>query len=533
MGGLLNGFDGAFDQIVFDDQLDFHFGQKIDDIFGTTVQLGMALLTAKALGFGHGQALKADFVQSFLNFVQLEGLDDRFDLFHETVSLEKRGTSTRCCQPFSMGRATSATAKTLESPYISKLFLPFLLANSPFLGHTDKCIAETMWIHAMTARNSVFAACQGTVFETMSRLAAAHGAVNLGQGFPEGLEPPEMIEALVRISRDGSHQYPPMLGTAALRQAVARHEERFYATPVTADNVMVTSGATAALAACLFGLIEPGDEVVVIEPFYDSYLPIIRRAGGIPLLLRLQPPGWDLDLAQLDALITPRTRLMIINSPGNPSGKVLSAAELDGLAELVCRHNLTVICDEVYEHLTFDGHTHIPLSSRPQMASRCVKIGSAGKIFSLTGWKIGWVVGHADLLAPIIRAHQFLSFSVPPNLQDAVAWGLDHLSSYYLSLPQILSQRRDRLAQGLSALGFIPLPVQGSYFLTLDLSALPMTGDDVQISTDLTVQAGVTGIPVSAFYLDQPPKHLLRFCFAKTETAIENALSRLKTHFLS
>lgn len=383
----------------------------------------------------------------------------------------------------------------------------------------------------MPSANSVFAACGTTIFETMSRLAQAHGAVNLGQGFPEGLEPGAVIEHLVRAAAEGPHQYPSMMGIAPLRQAVARHEGRYWNLTVDEAEVMVTSGATEALAACLFGLIEPGDEVVVLEPLYDSYLPIIRRAGGVPRLVRLTAPDWALPRDQLAAAFGPRTKLMILNSPANPCGKVFSPDELAFVADLLIRHDALAVCDEVYEHLTYDGTLHLPLMSLPGMRERCAKVGSAGKIFSLTGWKVGWVVAAPALLAPIAKAHQYLTFTTAPSLQAAVAWGLDHAGSYVASLPATLAARRDRLARGLAEIGFAPLPCRGSYFLSADFRPLGFDGDDRAFCVHITEKAGVTAIPVSAFFENDAPGSYARFCFAKTDQAIDEALLRLRRHF--
>lgn len=383
----------------------------------------------------------------------------------------------------------------------------------------------------MPSANAVFAACGTTIFETMSRLAQTHGAVNLGQGFPEGLEPPAVIERLVQAAAAGPHQYPSMMGIPALRQAVAAHECRYWNTAATEAEVMVTSGATEALAACLFGLIEPGDEVVVLEPLYDSYLPIIRRAGGVPRVVRLQAPDWSLPRQDLADAFGPRTKLMVLNSPANPCGKVFDADELAFVADLLERHDAVAVCDEVYEHLTYDGRPHIPLMSLPGMRARCAKVGSAGKIFSLTGWKVGWVVAAPDLLAPIAKAHQYLTFTTAPALQAAVAWGLDHAHDYVAALPATLAARRDRLAAGLTRIGLAPLSCAGSYFLSADFRPLGFDGDDRAFCRHITEQAGVAAIPVSAFFETDAPGHYARFCFAKTDQAIDEALVRLERHF--
>ncbi len=379
--------------------------------------------------------------------------------------------------------------------------------------------------------NSIFAACGTTIFETMSRLAQAHGAVNLGQGFPEGLEPSAVIEKLAEAVRSGPHQYPSMMGLPALREAVAGHEGRYWDLALDPAEIMVTSGATEALAACLFGLIEPGDEVIVFEPLYDSYLPIIRRAGGIAKPVRLSPPEWSLPREQLAAAFGPNTRLVVLNNPGNPCGKVWDADDLAFLAGLLERHDARAICDEVYEHLVYDGARHLPLMSLPGMRTRCAKIGSAGKIFSLTGWKVGWVVAAPELLAPIAKAHQYLTFTTAPATQAALAWGLEHARDYYEGLAGLLQARRDRLASGLASIGFGVLPTGGSYFLTTDFRPLGFAGDDLAFCRHITEQAGVAAIPISAFYEGDAPQHFARFCFAKTDAAIDEAVARLRRFF--
>jgi N-succinyldiaminopimelate aminotransferase len=380
--------------------------------------------------------------------------------------------------------------------------------------------------------NSQLSSCGTTIFETMSRLAARHGAVNLGQGFPEGLEPPQLLERLAEAAASGPHQYPSMMGIPDLRQAVADHERVWWGLDVQPDaEVMVTSGATEALAACFFGLIEPGDEVVLIEPLYDSYLPIIRRAGGVPRLVRIAPPEWRLPREDLAAAFGPRTKLLVLNTPTNPAGKVYDADDLAFLAALLERHDALAVCDEVYEHLVFDGAVHIPLATLPGMGERCLKIGSAGKIFSLTGWKVGWVVAPPALLAPVAKAHQYLTFTTPPELQAAVAWGLEHLHDTISGLAAVLSGRRDRLAAGLARVGFDVLPSAGSYFLSADFRPLGFDGDDQAFCRALTERAGVAAIPISAFYQGGEIRHLARFCFAKTDAAIDEALLRLTRYF--
>ncbi len=386
----------------------------------------------------------------------------------------------------------------------------------------------------MKPANSILSSFGTTVFETMSRLAQAHGAINLGQGFPEGLEPAEVIAKAAEALTHGPNQYPSMMGTPDLRRAIADHDRRFYGLDLDPmAEVMVTSGATEALASCLFALIEPGDEVVLMEPLYDSYLPIILRAGGIPKLVRLAPPHWDLPREALAAAFSDRTKLIVLNSPMNPAGKVWDEDELTFLADLLQRFDAYAVCDEVYEHLVYDQRRHIPLMTLPGMRDRCVKIGSAGKIFSLTGWKVGWVVASPALLQPIAKAHQYLTFTTPPNLQTAVAFGLGLGDDYYAGLKTMLQARRDLLAAGLERVGFRVLPTGGSYFITVDFRPLGFTGSDEEFCTMITEKAGVAAIPVSTFYLAKDLGYFARFCFAKTDTAIIEAMTRLERHFAS
>lgn len=384
----------------------------------------------------------------------------------------------------------------------------------------------------MKAGNSILSSYGTTIFEVMSRLAVEHGAINLGQGFPEGLEPPAVIAAAAQAVRNGPHQYPSMMGIPALRQAVADHAQRFYG--LTVDpmrEVMVTSGATEALADCLFGLIEPGDEVVLIEPLYDSYLPIVRRAGGIPKLVRLEPPHWDLPREALSAAFSAKTKLLIMNSPMNPTGKVFSTEELTFIADLLLRYDAYAVCDEVYEHLIYDGKKHIPLITIPGMRDRAVRIGSAGKTFSLTSWKVGYVTAAPELLQPIAKAHQYITFTTPTSLQQAVAEGLASSDDYYKTLSEGLAVRRDRLAAGLRDLGFTVLSCSGSYFLNADIRSVGFNGTDADFCRNLTTEVGVAAVPVSAFYNQDGIHHFARFCFAKKDEAIDEALKRMAKHF--
>jgi len=384
----------------------------------------------------------------------------------------------------------------------------------------------------MKAANAIFAALPTTIFEVMSRLAIEHGAVNLGQGFPDGNGPDDVRAKAQEFLADRPNQYPPMMGVPELRQAVAAHNARFYGLEIDWQcETMVTSGATEALAAALFGLLEPGDEVVLFEPLYDSYVPIVRRAGVIPRLVRLEPPHWALPEAELERAFGPKTKAVLLNSPLNPAGKVFSRDELRHIARLVALHDCIAICDEVYEHIVYPGHTHIPLMTLPGMRERCVRIGSAGKTFSLTGWKVGYVTAAPALLAPMAKAHQFLTFTTPPNLQRAVAFGLAKNDGYYADLVTEMRGKRDRLRAGLERIGFAVADCAGTYFLNADFRRLGFNGGDEDFCRHITTKAGVAAVPVSAFYGGDGPAHFARFCFAKTDATLDNAIERLARHF--
>lgn len=380
----------------------------------------------------------------------------------------------------------------------------------------------------MAATNPVFTGLETTVFETMSRLAMAHKAVNLGQGFPDVDGPLDIRKVAADALIDGPNQYPPMLGIPDLRQAVAAANKRFYGLDIDwQSQVIVTSGATEALADCLMALVEPGDEVILIEPLYDCYLPMVKRVGGTPVRVRVTPPGWELDLDALEAAFSERTKAILINNPMNPAAKVFTDAELQAIADLCRRHDALAICDEVYEHLLFDGAEHRPLMTFDGMADRCVRIGSAGKTFSLTGWKVGYITGSPGLIDPIAKAHQYVTFTTPPNLQKAVAYGIVKDDSYYTGLADELQAKRDLMAAGLERLGFGVLPCAATYFLTCDTSGLGLGDNDVDVCRKLVEEAGVAAVPVSAFYADDPPTNFIRFCFCKRDEVINEALGRL------
>jgi N-succinyldiaminopimelate aminotransferase len=380
----------------------------------------------------------------------------------------------------------------------------------------------------MKGGNSGVAAAGTTIFTVMSALAVQHGAINLGQGFPDTEGPEDLIAAASAALFDGRNQYPPLTGVPELREAVAAANRRFYGIAIDpAREVVVTSGATEALAASLAALLNPGDEVVVIEPLFDTYLPVIRMLGAVARLVRLAPPDWDLPRAALAAAFGPRTKAILLNTPMNPTGKVFSRAELGAIADLLVQHDAYAICDEVYEHLVFDGAVHVPLMSLPGMRERCLRIGSAGKTFSFTGWKIGYVSAPAELAGLVAKAHQNLTFTSPPNLQRAVAVGLGKPDAYFASLAADLAVRRDVLAGGLRGLGFEVLDCQGTYFLTVDISGLGFAGGDAAFCRHITAHARVAAIPLSAFYESDAPDGMVRFAFCKKPEVLEEAVRRL------
>ncbi|NUB12454.1 aminotransferase [Azospirillum brasilense] len=371
-----------------------------------------------------------------------------------------------------------------------------------------------------------------TIFEVMSRLSDEHKAINLGQGFPDERGPADVLDVAAKAILEGWNQYPPMMGTPELRQALAGHGKRFYGLDIDwKTEVLVTSGATEALTASLLGLIEPGDEVVLFQPMYDSYLPIVRLAGGVPRFVSLKAPDWSFTRADLEAAFSPKTKLVLINDPLNPAAKVFSRAELELLAEFVQRFDSFAVCDEVYEHIVFDGGRHIPLMTLPGMRDRCLKIGSAGKTFSLTGWKVGYVTGAPHLLQPVAKAHQYITFTTPPNLQAAVAYGLGKDDAYFAGLAGGLQAKRDRLADGLRAVGFKVLPSAGTYFVVADVSPFGFDGNDEDFCRRLTVEAGVTAIPVGAFFVQDAPRSFIRFCFSKRDEILDGAVERLRAYF--
>ncbi len=376
--------------------------------------------------------------------------------------------------------------------------------------------------------NRLFAGLPTTVFEVMSRLARETGAVNLGQGFPDDPGPDDVRRRAAEAVVSGWNQYPPMMGLPELRQAVADHYARHQGLALDPDRqVMVTSGATEAIAGALMALIEPGDEVVLFQPMYDAYLPLVRRAGGVPRFVTLKPPHWRFTEGELAAAFSERTRVVLLNNPLNPSASVFPTEDLAMLGRFAERSGAIVVSDEVWEHVVFDGRRHVSVLDVPELAPRSVKIGSAGKIFSLTGWKVGFVCAAPEVLSVLARAHQFLTFTTPPNLQAAVAYGLAKDDGYFAGMRAEFQRSRDRFAGALTAMGLEPLPAAGTYFLNVDLAPLGVA-DDVAFAERLVREAGVAAIPVSAFYAEDHVRTVMRFCFAKRDETLDAAAERLE-----
>ena len=379
--------------------------------------------------------------------------------------------------------------------------------------------------------NPVFSSLPTSIFQHMTMLALKHEALNLGQGFPDQDGPLALREVAAKQLIDGPNQYPPSKGLASLRQAVSAHASKFYGLQYDPeDEVLITSGGTEAVTGALMAMAGVGDEVVMIEPTYDSYRPMAEATGAVVRAIQLKPPGWRLEEADLRAVIGPKTRAILINSPHNPAGRAFSRQELEMLARVVKETDAVVICDEVYEHLVYDGKPHIPLASLPGMRARCIRIGSAGKIFSLTGWKVGWVTGPRELVGVVTKAHQFLTFTTSPALQAGVAHGLTHEMDFPLALTARLQKNRDILAAGLSRLGFDIQPCEGTYFLTAGISKLT-NEKDFAFCERLIREAGVALIPLSAFFKSGEPDTFVRFAFCKQQALIEQSLERLEKYF--
>ena len=372
-----------------------------------------------------------------------------------------------------------------------------------------------------------------TIFAEMSALATSTRAVNLGQGFPDVDGPPEVIARAVQALREGENQYAPGLGVRALREAIARHQRSHYGLELDPDReVVVTTGCTEGIAAALLGLVNPGDVVVVLEPYYDSYPATIRMAGGVRRPVTLRAPDFRLDADELRAAVTPRTRFLLVNSPHNPTGTVLSRAELQAIRDVAVEHDLVVITDEVYEHLVYDGHDHVPLATLPGMFERTLTLSSAGKSYSFTGWKVGWATGPATLVGALLAAKQWLTYTSGSPLQPAVASALDEHADFPTALARDLRARRDLLCAGLAEVGLDVRVPEGTYFATTDISALGWP-DGLAFCRALPGRAGVVAIPTQGFYDSDAGRHLVRWAFCKEPAVIEEALSRLAAADLS
>ncbi|MER5518545.1 pyridoxal phosphate-dependent aminotransferase [Streptomyces sp. NPDC002763] len=371
-----------------------------------------------------------------------------------------------------------------------------------------------------------------TIFAEMSALALSTGSINLGQGFPDTDGPEEVREAAVRALRAGrGNQYPPGPGVPELRTAIAAHQERWYGLSYDPDaEVLVTAGATEAIAAALLALVEPGDEVVALEPYYDSYAACIAMAGGTRVPVTLRPDGatFRLDLDELRAAVTPRTRLLLVNTPHNPTGTVLTRAELTAIAELAVERDLLVVTDEVYEHLVFDAAGHLPLATFPGMRERTVTIGSAGKTFSFTGWKVGWVTSTPELVTAVRSAKQFLTYVSSGPFQYAVAEALALPDAYFEAFREDMRTKRDILAAGLAEAGFKVYDTAGTYFITTDIRPLGET-DGFAFCRSLPERAGVVAIPNAVFYDHREAgAPFVRFAFCKRPEVLKEAAERLR-----
>ncbi|WP_199538954.1 pyridoxal phosphate-dependent aminotransferase [Desertihabitans brevis] len=371
-------------------------------------------------------------------------------------------------------------------------------------------------------------AFRSTVFAEMTQLATATGAINLGQGFPDTDGPEEVLETAARAVRDGVNQYPPALGHTVLREAVCAHQEAWYGLRYDpATEVLVTTGATEAVAASLLALCDPGDEVVALDPTYDSYAAAVAMAHAVLRPVTLRAPDFALDVAALRAAVTGRTRVLLVNSPHNPTGRVLTEEELRALAEVAVEHDLWVVCDEVYEHLTFDGRPHLPLAGFPGMRERTVQVSSAGKTFSVTGWKIGWVCAPAPLVRAVNTVKQFTTFSGGAPFQPAVAVGLGLPPARLQAIRDRLQAGRDLLVQGLHAAGLQTLGAEGTYFVNVDIASIGES-DGIAFCRSLPERAGVVAVPSQVFHADpDSARTLVRFAFCKRPEVLAEAAERL------
>ncbi|MBE3558543.1 MAG: aminotransferase class I/II-fold pyridoxal phosphate-dependent enzyme [Ktedonobacteraceae bacterium] len=370
-----------------------------------------------------------------------------------------------------------------------------------------------------------------TIFSEINQLAQQYNALNLGQGKPDFDTPPDIVEQLTQAARSGKYnQYAPGAGSPSLRQAIADHAARFYQMEIDpARGVVITSGATEGIFSALMGLVDPGDEVIVIEPYYDSYVPGIIMANAIPRYVPLHPPAWTLDFDELRAAFHKNTRALILNTPHNPTGRVFTYEELTRIAELCIEHDVTVISDEVYEHLLFDEARHIPIATLPGMFERTVTVSSSGKLFSATGWKIGWVYGHPDLVDAVGRAHQFVTFSVHYPSQEAIAYALNLPESYFSSFRTMYTAKRQLMMQALDNGGLHYSAPEGTYFMLADFSPA-FTGTPTEFTRYLITQVGVASIPPESFYSAEHGhigQNYVRFAFCKSDAMLHEVIRRL------
>ena len=368
-----------------------------------------------------------------------------------------------------------------------------------------------------------------TIFAEMSALATATGSVNLGQGFPDSDGPREVLDAAIDAINGGLNQYPPGPGMPVLRQAIAEHQRRFYGTEYDPDSeILVTAGATEALAATLLSLLDTGDEVVTLEPMFDSYAPCISMAGAVTKPVTIRPPHYTFDPDELRAAITPKTKIILFNTPHNPTGRVFTREEVQQIADLALEHDLLVVTDEVYEHLIFDGLEHVSMASLPGMRERTLTISSGGKTFNTTGWKIGWICGPAALVSAVRTSKQFLTYVNGGPFQPAIAVGLGLPDSFYADLAADLQAKRDRLMPGLEAAGFTVFPTSSTYFVTADIRPLQPDGDGMAFCRALPHRVGVVAIPTEVLYLNKHEgRHLVRFAFCKRLDVLDEAVERL------
>ena len=370
-----------------------------------------------------------------------------------------------------------------------------------------------------------------TIFAEMSALAVATGSINLGQGFPDTDAPREVLDAAIAAINSELNQYPPGPGMPVLRHAVAAHQQRFYGLEYDADTeVLITCGATEALAGALLGLLDTGDEVVVFDPLFDSYAPCIAMAGAVPKPVPLRPPAYTFDPDQLRAAVTPKTKLILLNTPQNPTGRVFTREEMQTIADLAIERDLLVLTDEVYEHLTFDGAQHIAMATLPGMRERTLSISSGGKTFNTTGWKVGWLCGPPPLVQAARTAKQFLTYVSSGPFQPAIAAGLGLPDQFFHDVAADLQAKRDHLLPGLRAAGFDVYDTSATYFVTADIRPLRADGDGMAFCRELPDRCGVVAIPNEVLYLDKAAgRHLVRFAFCKRLEVLDEAAQRLAT----